>query len=67
MVEQAQASALSAIAHTKGRRLMDWKLQLVAIPVSDVDRAKTFYTEKVGMILWCFHESEVDVLLVCGQ
>ncbi|MDP9248085.1 MAG: VOC family protein [Candidatus Dormibacteraeota bacterium] len=27
---------------------MDWKLELVAIPVSDVDRAKTFYTEKVG-------------------
>jgi len=27
---------------------MDWKLELVAIPVSDVDRAKSFYTEKVG-------------------
>jgi catechol 2,3-dioxygenase-like lactoylglutathione lyase family enzyme len=27
---------------------MDWKLELVAIPVSDVDRAKWFYTEKVG-------------------
>lgn len=27
---------------------MDWKLELVAIPVSDVDRAKTFYTEQVG-------------------
>ncbi len=27
---------------------MNWKLELVAIPVSDVDRAKTFYTEKVG-------------------
>jgi catechol 2,3-dioxygenase-like lactoylglutathione lyase family enzyme len=27
---------------------MDWKLELVAIPVSDVDRAKTFYTEKAG-------------------
>lgn len=27
---------------------MDWKLELVAIPVSDVDRAKTFYSEKVG-------------------
>jgi catechol 2,3-dioxygenase-like lactoylglutathione lyase family enzyme len=25
-----------------------WKLELVAIPVSDVDRAKTFYTEQVG-------------------
>jgi predicted enzyme related to lactoylglutathione lyase len=27
---------------------MDWKLKLVAIPVSDVDRAKAFYTEQVG-------------------
>lgn len=27
---------------------MDMKLELVAIPVSDVDRAKAFYTEKVG-------------------
>ena len=27
---------------------MEWKLELVGIPVSDVDRAKTFYTEKVG-------------------
>lgn len=30
---------------------MDWKLELVAIPVSDVDRAKEFYTRRVG-----FHE-----------
>ena len=27
---------------------MDWKLELVNVPVSDVDRAKTFYTEQVG-------------------
>jgi catechol 2,3-dioxygenase-like lactoylglutathione lyase family enzyme len=27
---------------------MDWKLELVAIPVSDVDRAKEFYIDKVG-------------------
>jgi predicted enzyme related to lactoylglutathione lyase len=27
---------------------MDWKLELVQVPVSDVDRAKTFYTEKAG-------------------
>jgi predicted enzyme related to lactoylglutathione lyase len=27
---------------------MDFKLELVAIPVSDVDRAKTFYADKVG-------------------
>ena len=27
---------------------MEWKLELVPIPVSDVDRAKSFYTDKVG-------------------
>ena len=27
---------------------MDWKLELVAIPVSDVDRAKAFYADQVG-------------------
>ncbi len=27
---------------------MEWKLELVPIPVSDVDRAKAFYTEKIG-------------------
>ena len=29
---------------------MDWKLELVAIPVSDVDRAKRFYVEQVGFV-----------------
>jgi predicted enzyme related to lactoylglutathione lyase len=27
---------------------MDWKLELVVVPVSDVDRAKAFYAEQVG-------------------
>jgi catechol 2,3-dioxygenase-like lactoylglutathione lyase family enzyme len=27
---------------------MDWKLELVIIPVSDVDRAKSFYVDQVG-------------------
>ncbi len=27
---------------------MDWKLELVQVPVSDVDRAKAFYTAKAG-------------------
>jgi catechol 2,3-dioxygenase-like lactoylglutathione lyase family enzyme len=27
---------------------MDFKLELVAVPVSDVDRAKAFYTEQAG-------------------
>lgn len=27
---------------------MDWKIELIGIPVSDVDRAKAFYTEQAG-------------------
>lgn len=27
---------------------MDWTLEVVVVPVTDVDRAKAFYTEKLG-------------------
>jgi predicted enzyme related to lactoylglutathione lyase len=27
---------------------LEWKLELVAIPVTDVDRAKAFYSDQVG-------------------
>ena len=30
---------------------MDWKLELVAVPVSDVDRAIEFYAQRVGFNL----------------
>lgn len=30
---------------------MDWKLELVVVPVSDVDRAKAFYIEQAGFHL----------------
>ncbi len=30
---------------------MDWKLELVVVPVSDVDRAKDFYSRKLGFIV----------------
>jgi catechol 2,3-dioxygenase-like lactoylglutathione lyase family enzyme len=30
---------------------MDWKLEVVVVPVSDVDRAKIFYIEKTGFNL----------------
>ena len=43
---------------------MDWKLELVAIPVSDVDRAKTFYTEKVGFNADHDHRVSDDIRFV---
>lgn|SRR5579872_5335632 len=27
---------------------MDWRLEVIVVPVSDVDRAKAFYSEQVG-------------------
>ena len=30
---------------------MDWKLELVPVPVADVDRAKRFYSEQVGFVV----------------
>jgi predicted enzyme related to lactoylglutathione lyase len=40
---------------------VDWRLELVQIPVSDVDRAKTFYTEKVGF------NADVDITVGEGM
>jgi catechol 2,3-dioxygenase-like lactoylglutathione lyase family enzyme len=36
---------------------MEWKLELVLLPVSDVDRAKTFYIEKAGFHLDVDHRA----------
>lgn len=30
---------------------MDWKLEVVVVPVADVDRAKRFYSEQVGFVV----------------
>jgi catechol 2,3-dioxygenase-like lactoylglutathione lyase family enzyme len=30
---------------------MDWKLEVVPVPVKDVDRAKRFYAEQVGFVV----------------
>ncbi len=43
---------------------MDLKLELVLVPVSDVDRAKTFYTEKVGFNLDVDHRAGEDFRVV---
>jgi len=43
---------------------MDWKLELVLVPVSDVDRAKTFYTEKAGFNLAVDHRAGEEFRVV---
>ena len=43
---------------------MDLKLELVLIPVSDVDRAKAFYVEKVGFNLDVDHQASEEFRVV---
>ena len=43
---------------------MDWKLELVAIPVSDVDRAKAFYAEQAGFVVDHDHQVSDDLRFV---
>ena len=43
---------------------MDYKLELVAVPVSDVDRAKAFYTEQAGFNADHDHQVSDDLRFV---
>jgi catechol 2,3-dioxygenase-like lactoylglutathione lyase family enzyme len=43
---------------------MDFKLELVLVPVSDVDRAKNFYMEKTGFNLDVDHRASEDFRVV---
>ncbi len=43
---------------------MEWKLELVAIPVSDVDRAIDFYVNKVGFNLDQDHRVDENLRFV---
>jgi catechol 2,3-dioxygenase-like lactoylglutathione lyase family enzyme len=43
---------------------MDWKLELVVIPVSDIDRAKDFYIDKAGFRLDVDHRAGEDFRVV---
>ena len=48
----------------KGECIMDWKIEVVTIPVSDVDRARDFYVEKVGFEVDIDHRISDEVSLV---
>ena len=43
---------------------MEFKLELVTVPVADVDRAKAFYTEKAGFVADHDHRVSADVRFV---
>ncbi len=43
---------------------MDWKIEVVTIPISDVDRARNFYVEKLGFEVDIDHGISDEVRLV---
>lgn len=43
---------------------MDYRLELIAVPVSDVDRAKAFYVEKAGFNLDHDHQVSDELRFV---
>ena len=43
---------------------MDWKLELVVLPVADVDRAKAFYLDQAGFDLIVDHRAGDDFRVV---
>ena len=43
---------------------MDWTLELVVVPVADVDRAKAFYGDKLGFGLLVDHRAGADFRVV---
>ncbi len=50
---------------------MDWKLEVVPVPVSDVERAKRFYADKVGFVVdldtWISDEARLVQLTPPGS
>jgi predicted enzyme related to lactoylglutathione lyase len=48
----------------KGRSELDWKLELIQVPVADIERAKGFYTEKIGFSADHDHQVTDDVRFV---
>src|SRR5579862_5774025 len=43
---------------------VDWKLELIVVPVTDVDRAKAFYIENAGFNLDVDHRAGEDFRVV---
>jgi predicted enzyme related to lactoylglutathione lyase len=43
---------------------VDWKLELIAVPVTDVDRAKAFYADQVGLVADHDHRVGDDIRFV---
>jgi catechol 2,3-dioxygenase-like lactoylglutathione lyase family enzyme len=42
---------MPAATTTRKERNVDWSLEVVSVPVSDIDRAKAFYADQLGFII----------------
>lgn len=51
--------------YPRGKHVIDWKFELVVVPVSDVDRAKRCYSEQVGFVVDLDHRAN-DTMGVVG-
>jgi catechol 2,3-dioxygenase-like lactoylglutathione lyase family enzyme len=43
---------------------MDWRIEQIVVPVSDIDRAKAFYADQVGFHVDVDHRAGVDFRVV---
>jgi catechol 2,3-dioxygenase-like lactoylglutathione lyase family enzyme len=49
--ERVRGSVLTVTGNHEGMVIMDWTLEVIVVPVSDLDRAKRFYAEQLGFHL----------------
>ena len=43
---------------------MDWKLEVVIVPVADVDKAKEFYRDRLGFVVDVDHQANPATRIV---
>ena len=49
---------------TSDETVMDWKIEVVVVPVSDVDRAKRFYEDGCGFVVDLDHQATEHLRVV---
>ncbi len=49
---------------TESTSPIDWRLELIQVPVADIDRAKAFYVEKAGFVAEHDHQVTEDLRFV---
>src|SRR5207248_6487105 len=55
---------LRTCSNARRQSRMDWKLELVIVPVADVDRSKAFYSEQLGFNVDVDHHPNANFRVV---